>query len=61
MSRCYTIQLPDGTQAIVRTARGRQPSEADLKEIEALRKRLISEPCKHCGHALWKCICGDAA
>ena len=43
-SRCYTITLPDGSQAIVRTGkRGWKPSEADLKAIAELRDALREE------------------
>lgn len=42
--RCYTITLPDGTQAIVRTGkRGWKPSAADMQAIAELRDALREE------------------
>lgn len=38
----YTITLPDGSQAIVRTAKpGYRPSAADIDAIMALREALL--------------------
>jgi hypothetical protein len=42
--RCYQITLPDGTKAIVRTAkRGWKPSPADLEMIAAVRRELLEQ------------------
>jgi hypothetical protein len=49
--RCYTITLPDGSQAIVRTGKaGWKPSAADLDAITELRKALRERKhCRYCG------------
>jgi hypothetical protein len=53
--RCYTIALPDGTQAIVRTGkRGWKPTAADLKAIAEMRECLLRERLR--SHADPECL-----
>jgi hypothetical protein len=60
--RCYTITLPDGTQAIVRTGkRGWKPTPADLKAIAEMREILVDRGargrCLACGGVQGSCKC----
>lgn len=42
--RCYTITLPDGSEAIVRTGKaGWKPSQADINAIVAIRAELLRQ------------------